>query len=131
MRFTAQTLSLPKILEFIRERLTSLDESSKMKFELACEEAIVNVINHAYKGTVGEIELAFENAPNERLSVVIKDFGPPFDPLKHRVKPQAPLEEMEEGGLGIHLILNCVDRVEYQRKEGANVLTLTHFFQKK
>ena len=38
------------------------------------------------------------------------------------------LEEREIGGLGIHLVRQIMDDVQYQYKDGQNILTLTKKF---
>jgi len=60
------------------------------------------------------------------LEVVIRDKGRPFDPLA-RPDPdtKAPLEDRPVGGLGIYLVKNLMDGVEYQRVDGENMLRMT------
>ena len=59
------------------------------------------------------------------LIFVLTDSGKEFDPTK---VPDADVtlsaEEREIGGLGIFLIRQIMDIVEYQRIDGKNVLTI-------
>lgn len=95
------------------------------KIELASEEALVNVFNHAYKNREGDIILSFFS-DQEELKIIIKDKGLLFNPLleEKKINILAPLEEREEGGLGIIMIKQYMDKVLYERQEPYNVLTL-------
>ena len=93
---------------------------------LALEEALVNVVEYAYKEGTGKIVLSAEYKTDENMLVfVLSDFGVAFDPLEH---PDADttlsLDEREIGGLGIFLIKEIMDKVEYCRKDGMNILTM-------
>ena len=126
--FSAQIDRLPEILEWMRKRLQQkgLNPKAIRRLELALEEAIVNVIRHSYQGKEGKIELALE-VDSEEVTVSLKDWGPPFDPLKGAppVDSRSCLEEREEGGLGIYLMRKSVDKVVYIRENEANLLRLT------
>ena len=41
------------------------------------------------------------------------------------VKIDAALEERKVGGLGIHFVKQMVDEMNYERKAGKNIVTLT------
>ncbi len=66
----------------------------------------------------------------ERLIVTITDDGVPFNPLSAEApRLDAPLEEREIGGLGIHLVRNMIDDVTYNRRIGKNVMTLMNHIE--
>ena len=59
------------------------------------------------------------------LTFVISDNGTPFDPTtKAEVDTTLSAEERNIGGLGIHLIRQRMDSINYEYIEGRNVLTL-------
>jgi sigma-B regulation protein RsbU (phosphoserine phosphatase) len=95
------------------------------KLNLAIEEAVVNVMSYAYPaGTKGDVDIDAE-ANNEQLKFVISDSGTPFDPTtKGEVDTTLSAEERGIGGLGIHLIRQIMDSINYERVDGKNVLTL-------
>lgn len=95
---------------------------------LACEEVIVNIISYAYPdGVDGYIELNIACEGNE-LQIEICDGGKPFNPMEM----QAPdvtqhLDDRNIGGLGIYLVYQTMDRVEYLYEDGRNKLVLTKY----
>ena len=90
------------------------------------EEAVVNVIDYAYpEGTEGEITISIMT-DGKTLHCQIKDAGRPFDPTaEERADTTLSAEERQIGGLGILLVRELMDTINYERVEGQNVLTLT------
>ena len=91
---------------------------------LVLEEAVLNIIHHAYDGQGGKLELCCTPA-QEGLEISLIDEGPPFNPL------EAPVLEVDTniashkiGGMGIHLIRGLTDALSYRREGERNVLTL-------
>jgi sigma-B regulation protein RsbU (phosphoserine phosphatase) len=120
--------TIPQLAEFVDtvSEAVGLDMGTTMQMNLAMEEAVVNVMNYAYpadvKGTV-DIEA---KAGDGWLQFIISDSGTAFDPTaKGEVDTTLSAEERGIGGLGIHLIRQIMDSIEYERKDDRNVLTLT------
>ena len=66
------------------------------------------------------------------LTVSIADDGVPFNPLAETAPDTTlSIEDRPIGGMGIHLVINMVDDISYQRTADKNVLTLTKSFQSK
>jgi len=132
---TEQTTSFPgrfDSLAAIGEYVTraaeaaGLDARSVEGVELAVDEACSNIIEHAYGGEGrGDIEVTYR-IDGEGLTVVLRDYGRPFDP--DRVPEpdlQAPLEDRDAGGLGLHFMRQLMDQVRFEFTAGAgNVLTM-------
>ena len=96
-----------------------------MQMNLAIEEAVVNVMNYAYpRGKKGDVTI--EALSNDvRLKFVITDSGTPFDPTVHAdVDTTLSAQERPIGGLGIHLVRQLMDSINYERVNNLNVLTL-------
>lgn len=125
MRFRAQVEELHPMIRWLRAELADLEPSVLSKIELVSEEALMNIIHHAYKDGVGEIEMTLK-ASSHQVIIVIKDQGPPFNPLTAETKfdPTLSLEEREVGGLGIPIMRQFMDEVNYKRADGKNILTL-------
>ena len=118
---------VPQLNVFVDEvcEQVDFDMSTTLKLNLAIEEAVVNVMNYAYPaGEEGDVDIeAMIN--DEYLVFVISDSGTPFDPTaKAEVDTTLSAEERGIGGLGIHLIRQIMDTINYERVEGKNVLTL-------
>lgn len=133
---TNEMSEVTKLKQFMEgaAREFGIPDDIQLSLNLAVEEAVVNVINYAYpKGTEGDIEINITNSPIPDLSessteviFTIIDQGVPFDPTTHdEADTTSELEERQIGGLGIHLIRNIMDRVEYQRDGNCNKLTMT------
>ena len=118
---------IPQLAAFIDETAeeAGIDMALAMSLNLAMEEAVVNVMNYAYPaGTVGTIDIDAEYTDGQ-LSFVISDSGTPFDPTKAD-NPDITLaaEDRAIGGLGIFLVRQIIDHVEYQHRDEKNILTL-------
>ena len=118
---------ISKLATFIGELSEELDFTPELNFNLnlVLEEAISNVILYAYgKEEQKEISLVAYLSDNN-LVFVLTDLGMEFDPTK---VPDADVtlsaEEREIGGLGIYLIRQIMNTVEYQRIDGKNVSTM-------
>ena len=120
-------ITLPNDVQATTElgMFVGFDMGTTFKLNLAIEEAVVNVMNYAYPaGTKGDVDIDAE-ADDEQLKFVISDSGTPFDPTqKGEVDTTLSAEERGIGGLGIHLIRQIMDSINYERVDGKNVLTL-------
>ncbi len=95
------------------------------QIRLVLDELLTNVISYGYKDQgAHEIEVAMRLADG-LLTVRLEDDATPFNPVEAgQPDLQCPVEDRPIGGLGIHLVKKIMDRVEYERKEGKNLLTL-------
>lgn len=102
-----------------------IEKSLARQIRLAVEEAVVNVIEYAYPaGVEGNVEVHMQT-DGRRLRVVIVDSGVPFDPTqKEGIDTSLTAEERQVGGLGIHLLREIMDSVNYEYINGRNTLTL-------
>mgnify|MGYP002527597970 CR=1 FL=1 len=105
-----------------------LDMPEVFQLTLALEEAVVNVRNYAYEGE-GLIKLSVDSKGQEVI-FKLEDEGREFDPTQVE-DPDITLsaEEREIGGLGIFLVQQFMESVDYCRKDGKNILTM--IFKKK
>ena len=118
---------VPLLAQFVDEvcEAAGIDMATSMKLNLAIEEAVVNVMNYAYPlGTIGDINIEVQ-VDNNQLEFIISDTGTPFDPTtKAEVDTTLSAEERTIGGLGIHLVRNIMDSINYERANGKNILAL-------
>lgn len=102
-----------------------IEKSLARQLRLAVEEAVVNVIEYAYPaGKEGDITVKIMSDGNTFRFQII-DAGVLFDPtMKERADTTLSAEDRQIGGLGILLVRELMDSINYERIEGTNVLTL-------
>ncbi|SEA90497.1 Anti-sigma regulatory factor (Ser/Thr protein kinase) [Prevotella sp. tc2-28] len=120
--------TIPQLNEFIdtvAEEI-GLDMSLTMSLNLAIEEAVVNVMEYAYpEGEQGNVDIEVI-ADDKWLTFIISDNGIPFDPTTQKdADTTLSAEDRPIGGLGIFLVRQLMDSINYQRKDGKNILTLS------
>jgi len=100
--------------------------------ELVLEEALVNIVGHAYAAGEGDVELDCGVPAPGQVVLVLRDWGPPFDPLHVRdesleagllANREADLDERAPGGMGLFFI-RSMSKASYSRVGEANELTL-------
>lgn len=130
----------PEVLCVVRGALAQLTE--KLGFPeaecravvLAVDEALTNIIRHAYKGKTEQpitasfrrIQAGRAGARKEAFEIVLEDKGVKVDPAKLCGRA---LEDVRPGGLGLHFIRESVDEVEFCRQNGRNQLRLVKFLR--
>jgi anti-sigma regulatory factor (Ser/Thr protein kinase) len=129
MKFEAEISQLREVLTYVRScaQKSGFSEAEGAKIELACEEALVNIIEHAYEGVEkGIVELSCYSSAEGTLDITIRDWGKPFNPLGEEINidREAPLHHREPGGLGLYMIHCLATQMRYFRDKGANCLTL-------
>lgn len=124
----AKKTNLDAVLSFIDEQLGEAECSKKtrMTIDVAVEELFVNISSYAYDPKIGTAVVQV-SVHNEPLSVEITfiDNGKPYDPLA-KPDPDVTLdaEHRQIGGLGIFMVKNSMDDVQYEYKDGRNILTI-------
>ena len=120
--------NIEAVTEFITEELQKLDcpMKAEMQIAVAIDELFGNIARYAYTPDVGKATVRFE-VEDVPLSVVITfiDNGIPFNPLA-KSDPDVHLsaQEREIGGLGIFLVKKTMNMVEYEYKDGQNILKI-------
>ena len=121
------TQEVPRLNDFVAEvcEAVGLDSIVAMQVKLAIEEAVVNVMKYAYpQGTRGDVTI--EAVSNDvRLKFTIIDSGKPFDPtVLPEVDTTLPAKERRIGGLGIHIVRQFMDSINYERSGNLNILAI-------
>jgi len=126
--FDANFENLDEIRELVGEAARQLGFSDKeiYSIQLAADEASSNIIEHAYEGIKGgRLEIDLSTSDN-RLKIVMRDHGKPFDPASvPEPNVKADLSERKIGGLGLYLMRKLMDEVFYESSpEAGNILTM-------
>jgi serine/threonine-protein kinase RsbW len=92
---------------------------------LALEEVVINIISYGFDDeNEHQIFVNFDLAGRE-LILEVQDEAPPFNPLEVPMPDlKTPVEEREIGGLGIYLVRQIMDKVEYRRENDRNILIM-------
>ena len=120
--------NLSKVMSFVDENLEAVGCSMKaqMQIDIAVEEIFVNICKYAYHPDKGRAVVRVEVSDDPvQVKITFIDHGKPYDPLL-KDDPDVTLsaDERQIGGLGIFMVKQTMDAVEYQYKDGSNILTL-------
>ncbi len=99
---------------------------NQMKIMVALEELFINVAHYAYDEPGGTVKLGLD-ITDDTMVLSLCDSGKPFDPLK-KEDPDITLgaDERRIGGLGIYMVKQTMDDVQYEYTNGCNIVTITH-----
>ncbi len=106
---------------------TGISQKKSGEILVAVQEALTNIVRHAYGGKEGKIEVCYQDC-GDQIEIVLRDHGNPFDPSKI---PAPELPPVKPGGLGLYLMKTLMDQVEYQKNHEGNVLRLIKFKKSK
>ncbi|VAW86736.1 hypothetical protein MNBD_GAMMA16-1337 [hydrothermal vent metagenome] len=113
IRFQAKPKELSELRKNSREAIQTLGFNKETVdfLIIAINEACMNVIQHAY-GDQQDCEIILEifNSSTE-ATFRLTDFAPPVDQDKIQSRD---LDEIKPGGLGVHIINEIMDQVEYR-----------------
>jgi serine/threonine-protein kinase RsbW len=97
------------------------DTETAGKIGLCVNEAMANIIRHAYSGRIDQpIELSAEPVEGG-LKILLRDWGNGVDPSSLPPKPHDPLQP---GGLGLICLREMMDEVHFQPQKPGMCLTL-------
>jgi len=87
---------------------------------LAVDEACTSIIRHQYDGRCDQrIDITVvATDPGNRLEVVLRDYGQVRDP---KCFAGRDLDEVRPGGLGVHIIQEVMDEVQYTSAPGGGM----------
>ena len=118
---------LDEVLAFVDGILEELGCPTKiqMQMDVAVEELYVNIARYAYAPGTGPTTLRVESKEGPVVTITFISRGVPFDPLaKPDPNVSLPAQERAIGGLGIYLVKQTMDAVDYAYTDGRNELTI-------
>jgi anti-sigma regulatory factor (Ser/Thr protein kinase) len=119
---------IPRLIEWVEARCAAAGVVGDvaMKLALVLEEAVANVIHHGLPGSPPPHRIAVRlEIGADTVAAEIIDNGRPFDPTGAPSPDLSlPLEERQPGGLGIHLMRELMDGIDYRRCGNRNILRL-------
>lgn len=94
---------------------------------MAANEAMNNAVEHTSSKQV-KLEVGWNGS---ELRVFVISDGPPFDPVSASAElEQEDMLERDEGGYGLYLIRELVDRFAYEYRDACNVWKLYKFISR-
>ena len=120
--------NIDTVIAFVDEQLEEYGCGMKaqMAIDVAVDELFANIAHYAYSPETGYATVRID-VIKEPLSVEITfiDNGIPYDPLA-KIDPDTSLsvEDRPIGGMGIFIVKKSMDLVNYEYKDGKNVLTI-------
>lgn len=123
-----QLESLDAVTEFFTHGgvAAGFDDQVIYDIQLVVDEAFSNIIAYAYGGGSDQpIECSYR-ITEAGMTLIMRDYGRPFDPCSiPEPNIEADLESRTTGGLGIYIIRQLMDRVEFEFGESnGNTLTM-------
>ena len=120
--------NIPVVTAFVEEQLEQVGcpMKAQMQIDIAIDEIFSNIAQYAYTPKTGKATVRVEVTENP-MAVVITfiDNGIPYDPLaKADPNVSLPADERQIGGLGIFMVKKSMDEINYEYKNGQNVLTI-------
>jgi serine/threonine-protein kinase RsbW len=124
VEFSSHTGNLAPMRKFVRGFLDAypFSEKERMLMVLGVDEACTNIIRHAYHLRDDQlISLSLEGL-RHCIRLRLRDYGKQTE--SHTMKGRAH-ELIKPGGLGLHLIRNAFDKVDYILKARGTELVMT------
>ncbi|MCC5636641.1 ATP-binding protein [Nostoc sp. CHAB 5844] len=112
--------SLKAIAEYVMTAasIAGLDKKTAYNLRLAVDEIATNAIVYGYqKATLPSFLTVQAHFDEQGLKIFLEDTGELYDPTQQSAPEnlRQPLEQRLEGGLGIYLTMQSVDKFIYER----------------
>jgi len=118
-----------KLFAFLDQLADSLGltEDIYNDLKLAIDETFVNIVSYAFdEDSSHDIAMKIHHT-DHRIDITFIDNGIAFDPLNdsHKTMDQ---DNLDKGGMGIHIIRSITDEQSYERIDQRNVFRLTKHY---
>jgi serine/threonine-protein kinase RsbW len=126
IEFASHPGNLCLVRDFVRQFLKTLafTETEKDLMVLGLDEACTNVIRYAYNHEPDQPICLVCEQVETGVCFRLRDFGSQCDPTQINGRP---LDLVQPGGLGIHLIRKAFNQVDYNLKKEGTELVLAKF----
>jgi len=111
------------VQDFGRENWPS--EELVWQIRLVLEEVVTNIISYGYENQADHF-IEVQVVDSEQAVVLsVRDDARPFNLLEHPVPDlEIPLEDRKIGGMGIHMVRQIMDTIDYKREADENRLLM-------
>lgn len=123
--FRLATGDIQTAVAWIASKANELGASQRQSFaaQLCAEELLVNAIDHGGRGLLS-VAITLDALP-DRLRLTLADDGAAFNfaAAPERMRDRS-LDAAEPGGWGVALVRRFADGVDYESRDGGNVIRL-------
>ena len=128
-KFKADLNEIPNVIEYLSKpisKVVSIDKAKK--YYVVLDEIFSNIVNYGFKNKSEDnyIEIKLNiDIKKRNIVITFEDNGIEFNPLE-KEDPNITLsaKERKEGGLGIYIVKNMMDKSSYQYKNNKNIFTI-------
>jgi serine/threonine-protein kinase RsbW len=124
IEFSSHTGNLALMRKWVRGFLDAypLSDKERTLMVLGVDEACTNIIRHAYQLRDDQLIALSMEGLHKCVRMRLRDYGEQIAANKMRGRAQA---DVKPGGLGLYLMRNAFDRVDYILKRRGTELVLT------
>lgn len=102
----------------LRAILPAVNRETYSDMATALEEAITNVIYHAYPDEIGKFKVTMKVYPGNVIEVVVQDWGQGIENIEQARKPLFTSGNENRSGMGFTIMESFVDKVTVQSQPG-------------
>lgn len=116
--------NISAVQDFVGRHIEDCPQKVQHQMMIAVDEIFSNIVRYAYNPDVGCVVVRI--AVGSDIVLEFEDSGVAYDPLSGD-DPDITLsaEERDIGGLGIFMVKNIMDSVNYRRDGNKNILTVS------
>ena len=124
IEFSSHTANLALMRSFVRNFLDAypFSEKERMLMVLGVDEACTNIIRYAYELRDDQLIILTMEGLRECIRMRLRDYG--LQTPGHAMKGRSH-DVIKPGGLGLHLIRNAFDKVDYILRARGTELVMT------
>lgn len=123
----AEENSVSDVIDRTNKTLRSCEcpEDVRREIDVIIDEICSNIVQYAYPDGAGEISVGISAGENY-VRLRFGDRGIPFNPLSTAVPDT---DEIEVGGIGVFLVRELADCVDYSYSEGENIISVLKIWE--
>ncbi len=128
IKLSATIENVSVVTDFVDSELEERNcpKTARCQIDIAIDEIFSNIANYAYNPKQGDAIVRVE-VTDDPLEVIITftDKGKPYNPLlKEDPDVSLSAEDREIGGLGVFIVKESMDEIDYHYEDGKNVLKI-------
>lgn len=118
--------NLDKVVDFVGAFLqeTQFQNKQIIQVSIAVEEIFINIASYAYAPDVGSAKIICRLEGSKAI-IGFVDSGKPYNPLlSNDPDVTQSAEQRGVGGLGVFMVKNLMDNINYKYEDGKNILII-------